>query len=597
MQQSTVPAHWIRPNESTRLPRRHIVIDTEARQTEQVGGRTQTFRLACAAFDHQRKAGSPWAATERGDFTTPQALWEWVDARTQEGRRTIVVAHNLAYDLRVGAAFDVLPAMGWTLDHVHLDGRSSWAQWHRGKRSLSMVDTVSWFGCSLDKLGQHMGVTKLRLPGWNEPDEAWLARCRVDVEILRDAWRRVLDWIERDDLGNWKPTGAGQGWAFFRHKHMTHKILHHGVEKVAAVEREAGWAGRCEAWMHGRLPKGVWTEWDFTGAYARVARDHDVPVRLRTHLGPRAAQKALDGAEGVAAVLRCRITTATPVAPTRGPHGILWPTGTFESWLWDVEAREARANGATVECVEGWSYTAEPALRSWATWVLDVAESAPADFDPVCRLVVKGWSRTTVGRFGSRWASWDDVGESHGEPVVVRVQEDGDTGTRRRQMMVGGRCFTEGDQRDAPDGAVHVMSFVMAQCRVNLWRTMLAAGLENVAYVDTDSVLVNRVGSEALAVAAIDGLRVKSRWRSVKVLGPRQLVLKGGLRAAGVPTTAVQVGPDRWSAEIWRSLAASLRQGEADRVVIRDRTYRLRGVDHRRSHVGDGSTVAVDLAL
>ena len=37
-------------------------------------------------------------------------LWEWIDQRCQKRARTVLVAHNLAYDLRISDAFGWLPA-------------------------------------------------------------------------------------------------------------------------------------------------------------------------------------------------------------------------------------------------------------------------------------------------------------------------------------------------------------------------------------------------------------------------------------------------------------------------------------------------------
>ncbi len=590
-----VPAHWIRPNHLARVPRRHIIIDTEAHRTPTDRGETQTFRVACAAFDHQQKAGRDWRPTQRATFTDPLDLWRWVDARTMKKRRTIVVAHNLAYDLRIGRAFDLLPELGYELEMVRLDHGSAWCQWRRGDRALGMVDSVSWYGVGLDKIGSALGVCKPELPDELDDEATWIARCEADVEILRLAWRQTLDWLDDNDIGNWKPTGAGMGWAFLRHRHLTHKVLHHGIERIAQIEREASWTGRCEAWRWGNLPRGEWVEWDYRSAYAHVAEECNVPTRLQGHLGPKSARAALEGPQEFAAVVHATITTDTPTVPSRGSHGILWPVGTFTSWLWDHEARMAVEAGATVTCDTGYRYETAPALRSWATAVLDLLADHQELTPPIVKMVVKGWSRTTVGRFGAQWGSWDDIGEAHGADVTLVQAENGDSGRRYRMMMIGGRCLAEGPKSDAPDGAVHVMSWIMAECRRRLWIAMSVAGLDHVAYVDTDGLIVDRIGARALAAAELPGLRPKSSWRNVEVLGPRQLILGDRLRVAGVPSSAVRVGARSWDADVWRSLPASLRNGETDRVIVRGRRFELRGVDHRRVHLPKGRTAAIEL--
>ena len=254
-----MPAHWIRRNESNRIPRRHISLDTEAVQVEEGGRRVQTFRCAVACLDSQHSRGEKWRPPEWGRFTDPWALWQWVDGCTRTHARTVVVAHNLAYDLRISQAFIWLPKLGWELVMVRLDGGQAWAHWKRDDRSIAMVDTMSWFSVGLAELGDLIGEPKPPLPKWDDPLDVWMARCEADVQILRLCWGRVLRWIEEDDLGNWKPTGAGQGWAAFRHRWMDTRILHHGLDSVATLEREAAWTGRCEAWRWGRLPRGVWT--------------------------------------------------------------------------------------------------------------------------------------------------------------------------------------------------------------------------------------------------------------------------------------------------------------------------------------------------
>lgn len=588
-----VPAHWIKPNHVTRIPRRHVVLDCEAVEDDHGSSRTQTFRLAVASFDHQDKKGRGWQPTELGRFTDAPALWQWITDRTRNGKRTVVVAHNLAYDLRVSSAFRILPELGWSLEMVRLDGGSAWCSWRRGDAGLQCVDSVSWFGVGLDRVAQLVRMTKPALPGPSSSIEEWFARCEADVAILREAWLRVLAWIEAGDLGNFKPTGAGQGWAYLRHRHLTHPILHHGAAPVARVERAAAYAGRCEAWRWGRLGAGPWAEWDFAAAYAQVCEEAELPTRLGGHLGPRGAQRALDGADSGAGLLRCRITTESPTTPHRGSRGICWPVGSWEGWLWDIEARQAVEAGGHVEAVEGWHYDTAPALRQWASSVLDLLDADAATFDPLLRLVVKGWSRTTVGRFGAQWAGWDDIGEAHGSDVALWQSRRTDTGDPYRLMMVGGRCLAEGERGDAPDSAVHVMSWVMAACRVRLWRAMQVAGFDSIAYVDTDGLLVDPHGSERLAAAELPGLRMKSKWRTAEILGPRQLVLDGRLRAAGIPSSAVRTGPRTWEAEVWRSLPASLRRGELDSVTITDRRFALRGTDHRRAHVAGGRTVAL----
>lgn len=589
----SLPAHWIRQNETTRLPRCFVYLDTEAHQQRVKGGEVQTFHLA-ATRATQTRAGRPdYLRDESATFTDTPALWEWIDKRCSSSHRTVLVAHNLAYDLRISNALFHLPARGWTMKACRLDGGQAWVQWANGTRSLTMVDSLSWLPLPLDELAKKVGMVKPALPRWNAPAEQWVERCQADVAILSEVWSRVMEWLRTDDLGNFKPTGAGQAWAAFRHRFLTHNLLVHNDTDARDAERRAAWTGRCEAWRHGEQQGGPWWEWDLTTAYAVIARDCEVPIRLafeRSHATPK-QWAALT--KRYAVVADVTVTTDVPTVPARSPHGIYWPVGTFETTLWDHEVALAERCGATVKVGRCWAYRKAPALRAWAEWVLGELAREDGDLDPVVRVVLKHWSRALIGRFGSKWGSWVPFGEHEHDDVSLQGVTDLDTGETFKLLQLGRQTWRSTPPVEGPDACPQVMSWIMAEARCRLWTCMEIAGFDHVLYVDTDGLIVDRHGDTALRGFGVDGLRRKHRYGSLDIKGPRQLVVGARLRAAGVSKNARAVGGGRYEVETWRSLATSLHAHEADRVVIGERTVRLRGTDHRRHHLPDGTTAPV----
>src|SRR5260370_37951774 len=97
-----VRAHYIRTNEQARIPARYVILDTEAVRERDKKGEVQTWSLAACAFvawDKEEKI-----LEQRARFETPEELWSAVSAFTRVGRRTVVYAHNLNYDLRIRQA-------------------------------------------------------------------------------------------------------------------------------------------------------------------------------------------------------------------------------------------------------------------------------------------------------------------------------------------------------------------------------------------------------------------------------------------------------------------------------------------------------------
>lgn len=583
-------AHWVTPNHATRVPRAFVYLDTEAKREVHGRRETQTFRLGVAAYDAKRKDAAGWRERLWCRSTDTAELWAWITDRCRRKARTVLVAHNLAYDLRISNAFVELPALGFTFVAGRVDDGQAWFVWRRGDQSLTCVDSTSWCPVALSVLGRAVGIEKLDLPDWEDDDDAWSARCTRDVEILADAWRRLMFWVENDDLGNWKLSGAGQSWAAFRHRFMEHRLLVHEDDDARAAERHASHTGRCEAWQHGRLVDGPYTEWDFTTAYAVIGRDCDVPIKLAGEVARPTLARVLEPGPNRAALVECTVTIDEPILPVRSDTGIRWPVGTFDTTVWSHELELAAAAGARIAVTRAWVYRTAPALRDFCTWVLAGLDGTRGPVDPVVRVALKHWSRALIGRTAARWSRWEVVGRREQVDVSLGQVYELDSDEHYAMMQLGNQLIRQVGAPDNPHAMGAILSWVMAESRVRLWTTMKIAGLSNVVYVDTDSVIVDAVGDANLRAAAIPGLRVKGEWDSIEVRGPRQIIPGSTLRASGVPKGATRTGVDTWEAAVWSGLSRSLASGAPSSVEVARRTFHLPGLDRRRIHLSDGRT-------
>lgn len=574
-----------------------MYLDTEAHRERERRSESQRFRLGVAAFDTRRHDVHEWKERDWLRATDTSSLWAWITKRCKAKSRTVLVAHNLSYDLRVSNAFVELPALGWRCVFIRLDDGQASCIWRLENRTLVMIDSLSWLPVNLARLGELVGLRKVDLPDDDDSEEAWFERCVRDVEILAEVWRRIMTWLEVDDLGQWKPTGAGQSWQAFRHRFMTHDLLVHEDDDARAAERESTMTGRCEAWKHGELDGGPFMEWDFITQYARIGAECGIPIKLAGELTRPTLDGVLQMARTRVVLCEIEVTTSEPTLPHRSDTGILWPVGTFTTTVWDNELRVALDRGARVNVQRAWVYRRAPALSAFCTWVLSGLDGSRGDVDPIVRVALKHWSRSLIGRTAAQWSRWHVIGSSPTPGVALGTCHDATTGESFRLLQVGNELSRADAHKENPDAMVAVMAWVMAEARVRLWHVMESAGLEHVVYVDTDSVIVDAIGDQALERAAWPGLRVKGVYDSLQVFGPRQIVPGGRLRAAGVPRGAVPVGGDVWEGEVWSGLARSLSEGEADSVRVALRRFRLKGTDRRRAHVSGGGTEPFRLEL
>lgn len=591
--------HYIKPNEQTRIPRRHIVIDAGARSTRTKWGREFTWRCGHAWFAKSAK-GRPLTTSEAG-FTTPRQLWEAVTDHCVSNGRTVLWAHNAGWQLRIADAFRILPQLGWELTAHNIIPHGSWLMWRNGNKSLTMVDVAAVFPTMVPEIGKWFGLGKPRVPTAEASTQAWDVHCRATVRILATAVTAYLTWLERGDMGNWQLTGAGQSWAAFRHKWMRHRMLVHADVDAMAAERRSMWTGRCEAYWRGTVRREVLHEWDLHVAYARIARDYTVPVRIIGAMPARYPWRDVLGDPKLALLAEVTVVTEVPSVPAEHEGRIIWPVGRFATTLWDVEIAQALADGADVQVRRGWLYHAEPALREWAQWCIAMLTAS----DDVCpawmKAIVKHWVRALVGRFAMQYSSWEQwaVMPTMGAERLTLIDEIDNVTVDL--MHIGDQLWRESGVQDWGQSMAAITAYVMSALRVRLWRLKQSLPQEAVLYVDTDSLLTPHRWHDAVASLAQteegDGLRLKTSWRGYSILGPRAITTGPRVRMAGVPLRATRTGRNTFAGEVYESVDVALRSGRPGVVRAVDRAWHTTGRDRRRAGPVVGYTEPIRIGV
>lgn len=593
--------HWIRENRQCRIPKRWIAFDTEAVTENGEGESVQRWAMGCAiTWKRGLKRGD-----DREDFTfeTPEDLWRKVASYCRRGTRTVAIAHNLGYDVRISRVLEILPTLGFELEWCNLDRNVSSMSWKSPNGTLVLCDLFTWLPKSLSDIGQLCGIPKLNMPKVSARPEEWRKYCLRDCEIVYAAYSLILNWIERGQLGNWQPTGAGMAYATWRHKFMEHKVLVHNNPDVIAAERAAMHTGRAEAWRHGILAHDMWHEIDLRTAYTRIAAEVELPAKYKFSTGPITQRQYEQTSTRYRLNCLVDVSTDQPVAPTFHNNRTVWPVGTFRTWLWDVEVNELYAHNARVKILRTHAYTRAPVLANWANWVLSVQDSQSTDIPDVVKAYAKHSGRALIGRLSLRAPKWEPYGENPMGEAGISYEVEHGTMRTRRMMHVGNTTFVETGRVEGRDSLPQITGAVMAECRVRVWWAMLAAGLDNIAHVDTDSVIVNSQGLRNMQVAYGAAWRTmwqrKGSWGSLDVYGPRNLRTGSKRKIAGVPVKAAETKRDTFTGEQWHSLASDMEHGRPGEVTITEGTWTVKRIDPRRLDApgADTRTVAVRLPV
>lgn len=584
--------HWIKNNHQCRIPTRWVAFDTEATGKRDDSEQVQEWSSGAAiTWRRGLKTGD-----QRSDhtFETPEQLWETISAHCRRGHRTVAIAHNLAYDVRISRCLEILPTLGFELEWCNLDRNVSTMTWRSDRGTLVLCDLFTWLPMPLHEIGILVDCHKLSMPSAHARKSVWNEYCLRDTEIVYLAKSSLLDWIASEQLGNWQPTGAGMSYATWRHKFMSHKVLVHDNAQIIAHERMAMHTGRAEAWRHGSLSGDTWYEVDMRTAYTRIAAECELPQKYKFTTGPITVSQYEQLTEIYRVNCLVDVSTLEPIAPVHHEGRTLWPIGEYRTVLWDVEVNELLAMGQSVKIRSADVYTKSALLAAWGQWILKVQDEVTSDAHPVVRAFAKHCGRALIGRFSLRAPKWEEYGDNPMGEVGLSYQVDHATSNVQRMMHVGSKTYIETHRVEGRDSLPQITGWVMAKCRILLLHAMGYAGTDNVSHVDTDSVLVNTKGLAQMRHAYgpdFDTLwKVKGTWSSLDVYGPRNIRTGRTRKMSGIPVKAVETKRDEFHGEMWRSLASDMANGRAGAVTITDAIWTIKREDPRRLSVGGGST-------
>lgn len=589
------PPHYLKPLKTTRVPKRLAFFDVQTKTQKRGNNREHVWSCGAMGTTHWTSKNQLRRGTLKV-YESGYDLWAALDSFCLASKRVTCFTYDLPLNLRTGQALVHLPKLGWHLETVVLEPGAAWALFRDGKRSLMFCDLKAWTPYDFERLRNaalgRNGVSVVPLVG-GDPDRV-MAFNRT--QIIREAVTQITEWIERDGLGTFKPTGSGQSYSAFRRGYLDHRILVHDDTSRLMAERTSMWSGRTEAWRHGDISGGPFLELDMRAAYTRIAAECNVPTIALGEVYKPSVETLLKRTDRYAYLCQVEVETETPVVPASGGNHTLWPVGNFTTWIWDPELALLAQYATEVRIRCAYKYRAAPALQRFGRYVLDTLDRPADDTLGVPSLVIKHWSRTLVGRFGLRYRSWIPFSDDNDPDLSMCTFIDVDENTMTDMLCVGKDMLLLGSLEESVESVPQIPAWVMSECRRRLWETMVEIGLDRVVYVDTDSVILDTTGSRQWENATIrayaDMWAPKAKYSRLHIRGPRNLSADQNRRMSGLPLGAIQSGPAEYRGEVMRSIKESMRHGQLGTVTTVPRRFMFTAPDIRRRHLPDGSTEA-----
>jgi len=166
-----------------------------------------------------------------------------------------------------------------------------------------------------------------------------------------------------------------------------------------------------------------------------------------------------------------------PIVPYRGKLGLMWPVGSFRTYLTNEEILFARDHGYEIEVELGYVWPKYEQVFQEIVAFCEEQEYTNPEIKPLIKLIRNG----LYGKFGTRFINRELRWEEPDDPEEWTPLTDG-------RGHVNPFIWTREKENEAEYIMPHWAAFITARARMWMMKTMLAVGIENCFYGDTDSV-------------------------------------------------------------------------------------------------------------
>lgn len=555
-------SHYLAANKGCEAPHAAIWVDTETDQipVDEVTVR-HVLRFGWACYQRTRLNGA-WTEPEWFRFTNARDFWCWAESKARPKTRLFMFAHNFSFDAPVLGTFEILPERGWKLTRAIIESPPVILGWRREKTTIQMLDTLNWWRMPLAKIGESIGLAKLKMPPLDASAEEWDEYAKRDVEVIRVAMHGWWKFLEAYDLGGFASTLAAQALRSYRHRYMPAKILIDDDTQAIALARSALHGGRTEAFRLGKVRGRVHCV-DVNSMYPAVMSRERFPARLvRVFKSPDDDELAEWCVSHCVVALVDLETKRNRFAHVLGDK-LIFPTGRFTEALTTPDLADALAHGEVRGCKWAAVYEAEYLFAAFVEEFYRLRMDAKSAGNESDSWRLKILMNSLYGKFAQRGERWEVIGEAPTKDIQQWAQIDFQTRKVRYFRSLSGALQERIREGEAHDSHPAIAAHVTAYGRALLYKFLQDAGKEVCWYVDTDSLYVNDDGFNRLRADLDDkrlgALKHESTYDGMTIFGAKDYIIGGRKVTKGVRANATWVTDHEVSQEQWSTLRGLLR--------------------------------------
>jgi len=564
-------AHVLKANMKTELPSNYIFVDTETWFQDKNDLTFHNLKLGVAKFVRLKSARSD-ISEKTICFSKTREFWDAADKFCLDKTKTYLYAHNQHFDFFVLQGVTSLTALGWELKNFFVDSNIFMMRWKKENKTLEILDSGNILKTQLAEIGKALGLPKLEVDFNNVDSLKLYDYCERDVEILKRWMLNFREFIKEHDLGNYKKTIASQAFAAYRHRFMKQPIYIHNNKQAIKLERESYFGGRTEAFSIGILEKQNYTLLDVNSMYPFIMRNNAFPTMLLKHIKNPSPAEFFGYLKKFGVIAKCQILTTEPVFPIRSSKA-LFPIGEFETVLNTPELQYASENGMILEVKEMNVYQMDSIFTEYIDFFYNLKKRYKEEKNGAMYLLSKLFMNSLYGKFGQKSTIYKFIEKC--DPSIQLIISGGDAITYKpvTDYFLAGKHFRSFGESESFDTFVAVASHVTAYARLYLWRLIKTAGMENVFYCDTDSLLVNQKGlynlKKFIDSRELGMLDSELESENIIIRGPKDYDFGVKKKLKGIKNNAENLGNNTFRQEQFLKFRTLMRSGLTQSAIVK----------------------------
>lgn len=583
---------------SRTMPKHLVFFDTETYEIQSGENRkTLKFRLGAMIYI---KIDNDCNILNRKvyKFTSEKEFIDKLVSLGYKYKNIHVFAHNVKFDIRVLYAVQRLEALGFSSEPPIINEMVFIWKLKEGRATINFLDTANFGIRSVYELGKDMGYAKWDIDFNTCSQKELMDYCLRDVEILEKFVYNYLSFISSNSLGAFKQTLASQSLTALRMRFLDEDIYIHNHIGATKLERDAYSGGRTEAFRLGIQDTQDYYYVDVNSMYPYAMTEFDLPARLCGYsekinkddfrsifnrfycivdadISTNSNAYALKLANDKEHFLYLKNPQSLPY-PKQSSRRLIFPTGNFRTILHHEELRLAIKEKSLVKIHRIAWYEKSRPFTSYVNWFYDAKKRYSQEGNKTWRLISKLFLNSLYGKFGQlqphREEYYLNLNYNYGRFTTYDETHD----VMGQIYVWNGNVYYEYKHGETSFSNAALAGAITSSARMMLYHFIKDAGKENVYYVDTDSLIVNKAGYDNLASYMDEdkvgylGLEGESSW--LKIYGCKDYEFGDKTVMKGTPKSAIKIAHNKWKYDKFEGFITWVNNNAKEGMILESRT-------------------------